>query len=287
MPVLALLWTWYPLTAGALVVAASIVTRDPALRTGRFLALHALILAAAGALHYVMRTRTRLAQRLAWSLFNFVGLPTVFSAIGLVLPMVNPQPWEWWCIGVDRLLTGTDPIPALGSTLAPWSTEILQACYAVFYLIPVAALLGVAAHRKGAEFDHGLATVAFGFQLSYLGYFVWPTLGPNRLGLWERPVEGMFLAEKLHELIETAEANHWDCFPSGHTMLSLVGLWIAFQGSRKVAWALVPIVGCVIYATVALRYHYLADVVAGAVGAVATVVLAKQLRTPARTAVQR
>ena len=280
MPVLALLWTWYPLTVAAIVAWVSLVATTPGASSAAFVALHVGVTALALVTHHSMKARTKLTQRVVWSVFTFGGLPTVFSSLGMVLPMIHPEPWEWWCIRCDRVLWGRDPIPVLQSTLHPLFVEVLQACYASFYLLPIAALVGIAIRRRGAHFDRALALVAFGFQASYLGYLVWPTLGPNRLGLWDAPVTGLWVAEHLHNIIEQLEANLWDCFPSGHTMLSVLAVWIAFWGLRWLAWTLLPIAICIVYATMALRYHYAADVAAGIAGALSTIALSPLLRAP-------
>ena len=261
MPLIAKLWIWYPLTAAALVLWGGLATSDPALRLGRFVLLHlglALLAALLG--------RCCPGSRVVWSAFTAIGLPAVFSAVGWVLPMVHPEPYEWCWIAWDRWLVGDDPIPMLHRTLWPLFTEVLHVCYVGFYLVPVAALLGIAARRDGRNFDAALVAVAFGFQTSYLGYLLWPTLGPNRLGLWEQPYEGLALTEPVRAFIAVAEANHWDCFPSGHTMLSLLSLWLAWRHARGVFWALLPCVLLIVYATVALCYHYVSDVLAGAGG---------------------
>jgi membrane-associated phospholipid phosphatase len=262
-----LVWLWYPLTVVALVLPASIANPDPGLKLVPFVVLHVGIAALAVSVQLATRDRAPIVRRVAWSLVTAVCTPAVFSALGWVLPMVHPEPWEWRCVAFDRWLCGEDPIPVLQATLTPLRTEVLQACYASFYLLPAFALIGVMLRRNGRAFDRGLVTIAFCFQLSYLGYLVWPTLGPNRIGLWGQPIVGLGLAERIHGWIAVAEANHWDCFPSGHTMLSLVTVRVAFTGARPVAWALVPVAACVVYATMALCYHYLADLLAGVVGA--------------------
>lgn len=282
MPVLALLWVWYPLTVVAIVAGTNLCCSTPGARVAPFALAHLGLAALAVVVHLLTRSRSVATARVVWSLFTCVGLPSVFSALGMVLPMVNPEPWEWWCIATDRALCGRDPIPVLQRGLSPLVVEILQTCYASFYVLPIVALLGTALARRGDRFDHGLAIVAFGFQTSYLGYLVWPTLGPNRLGLWPTPAPGLGLSEHLHRWIDEAEANWWDCFPSGHTMLSLIAVVIAFRGSRRLGLALVPVASCVVIATMALRYHYATDVLAGVAGAALVGVLAPFIRPPAR-----
>src|SRR5215831_5497278 len=110
MPGMYLLWVWYPLTIAALVLPAALVTHDPALRAAPFLALHGGILALAVLLRAATRRRSAFARRAAWCVFTLAGLPCVFLSLGMVLPMVHPEPFEWRCIAFDRWLCGTDPL---------------------------------------------------------------------------------------------------------------------------------------------------------------------------------
>src|SRR5690606_13988283 len=76
---------------------------------------------------------------------------------------------------------------------------------------------------------------------------------------------GLALAESVHGLLDTLEFNRFDCMPSGHTMLTLVTLALAWRYTPGLALVLTPLGVLLIAATVALRYHYVADVLAGAV----------------------
>ena len=55
-----------------------------------------------------------------------------------------------------------------------------------------------------------------------------------------------------------------DCFPSGHTEIALVVLLYAWRFERRYFCGLLPAVGLLLFSTVYLRYHYVVDVLAGA-----------------------
>lgn len=51
--------------------------------------------------------------------------------------------------------------------------------------------------------------------------------------------------------------------PSGHTMMTLMNMILAFRFRSKLRWVFL-IMGCsLIFSTVYLRYHYVVDVIAG------------------------
>lgn len=206
----------------------------------------------------------RPASRFSWSAFVLGGLPVLFTAVGLALPALHPQPFEWRCIAFDRWLFGTDPGVALQPSLTPVLVEVLQVAYACFYFLPVALLLTLLAMRRFAAYDQVLLAVGVGFLLSYLGYYLLPTLPPYRYLAYGPMQEGLAVAGDLHRLLDRLEFNRFDCMPSGHTMLTLLTLELARRHAPVVAAVLLPVGLAVIAATVALRYHYVVDLVAGA-----------------------
>lgn len=248
--------------AVALIAAPA---QDPVYVPVPFLAIHAVLLAAAVYLHRVGPRLTDV-QRRSWRCTLFtVGLPAVFSTLGWILPAVHPEPYEWtWLLWDRALFGGADPTVLAESLLSPWFTEVLQWVYASFYLIPIAALAGTAVLSGRQAFDRGLTIVTFCFLVSYLGYLLWPTLPPYLYLDYDKPISGLWLATDIHLLLNSLEGNHWDCFPSGHTMLSLVSLILVWRSARRLLPVLVPVVVLMILSTVALRYHFVIDVMAGA-----------------------
>ncbi len=223
-------------------------------------------------------------SRLAWSVFTAIGLPSAFSAVGLALPALHPQPYEWACIAFDRWLFGCDPTVAAQRWLTPWLVEALQLAYASFYFLPLLVLVTLLRQRRHAQYDTCLCAVGLGFLLSYLGYYLLPTLPPYRYLEHGVPVPGLWLAEPVHALLDALEANRFDCLPSGHTMLTLMTMALAWRYTPRLLFVLLPVGVLLLVATVALRYHYVADVLAGALLAAVALWLARWLtRACART----
>lgn len=263
------IWTWYLLTV--LAVGSAVALADGAFASVPYLVVHAVGLGVAWVLPVVGDR-----ARLAWVVFAALGLPAAFSAVGLALPGLNPTPCEWACLAFDRGLFGTDPTVVLARALVPWQVEVLQFCYASFYLLPVALGVVLARARRWPEFDDALEVITFGFLLSYLGYLIGPTLPPYRFLDHGVGLEGFGLAERIHALLHALEANRFDCMPSGHTMLTLVTLALAWRHTRRLFMVLLPIGAGLIVATVALRYHYAIDVLSGALLAPISMVLARR-----------
>ncbi len=275
------------LTYSVMVLAVSIGgmavggAHSASFRPWSFVALHACIGVMAVAMHRVCPGRGDAIgmpegpSRLVLGVRTAVALVAVisaFMALAWLLPGVHAEPFEWVWIEADRRWFGADTSVALAG-LPPWFVEILQWVYASFYLLPLAAAL-VAARCSGERaFFHVITLTAGGFLLSYLGYLLWPTLPPFRYFEYPQPIEGVWMAATIHAGIDAAEGFKVNCFPSGHTMMSVIACFGVVKYARRWAPAFFVVTALLVFSTVALRYHYSVDVLAGLVGAVLAWVL--------------
>ena len=124
------------------------------------------------------------------------------------------------------------------------------------------------------------------FLSSYIGYILMPARYPFYVLHDPVPLEGLFAAEALWGLlIDTLEINKFDAFPSGHTEVSLIVLFYALRYSRPAFCILFPVISLLLFSTVYLRYHYVVDLVAGALLAAVVVVgteLYARAKSPSR-----
>jgi membrane-associated phospholipid phosphatase len=176
---------------------------------------------------------------------------------------VHPEPHEFAFAALDRAMFGRD----LGELVAHWPplvNEVLQLCYGSFYFLCIAAAVGAGWRSGAAAFDRAVLWLVGGFLASYLGYLLVPTLGPKVVLAFHGEIEGVWLLGPVRAAIDAGEANPWDCFPSGHTMLTIISLLILWRWNRRWwCWLLLPAL-LLIASTVLLRYHWAIDVVVGA-----------------------
>lgn len=220
-------------------------------------------------------------------LFRFVRyfyvVPVVYmmyNQTNLIVHAVYPTTlYDHTLIAVDRFLFGVDPTEWLGKFSSPVLTEYLQICYFLFYLLPV--LQAAELWKRGdltalAAFARAMA---FCYFISYLLYFFMPAIGPRfMLHSYEAigtELPGLLLTDVLRSLVDAGggippgslEPKQWvnrDCMPSGHTMLTITNIILAFGNRSKLRWFFVVIGGSLVFATVYLRYHYAIDVIVGA-----------------------
>ncbi len=91
--------------------------------------------------------------------------------------------------------------------------------------------------------------------------------GPNYTleNLHTTPIEGKWIGTFVRETLFALEPYKWDCFPSGHTAVTLIVIMLCYRYARGLFWVLLPVAIGLILSTVFLRLHYVADIMAGAV----------------------
>lgn len=228
-----------------------------------FLWVHGIVFVAALGCRWLAVHRSPDAARIPRVAMGLIGLPVVFSSLCWLLPAVHPEPYEFAFQDLDRALFGRD-LGHFVDAWPGWLVELFQLCYASFYFLCMVAALGAGIGSGKAAFDRAVLWLVGGFLFSYLGYLLVPTLGPNVVAAFAHEVRGVWLTTAVREAIDAGEANPWDCFPSGHTMMTIISLLILWRWNRRwFPFVLVP--GLIVIAsTVLLRYHWSADVVVGA-----------------------
>jgi membrane-associated phospholipid phosphatase len=198
-----------------------------------------------------------------WYPIVYVGL--CYKEMALFIPAIRHTDSDRWLADLDYRLWHANPTFWLERIYNPVLTEYLQWAYTLF--VPAVLLVAFFLWRKRRyrEFQYYAFLIALGFLVSYLGYLAVPARGPRFLlrHLEHIPLQGLWLFRGMQSALDTLESAHYDCFPSGHTELTILAWW----GSRMVSGRLFLLyfayTPSIIFATVYLRYHYTVDVLAG------------------------
>jgi len=216
----------------------------------------------------------------------------VFKETYLMVHPIHPQDYDWLLINIDRWIFGTDPTHWLMSFAHPVITEVLQISYACYYFILISVFFELDLEKRHTEYFLGAFLVVYGFYLSYVGYFLLPAVGPrftlHDFNSINSELPGLLVSNALRDFVNAGEsipkgATHVvefaqrDAFPSGHTQLTLVILYIAFTNRLKSRWVLLVVGSLLIVSAVYLRYHYVVDVIVGAVFFVFTIWSGKKI----------
>jgi membrane-associated phospholipid phosphatase len=211
-----------------------------------------------------------------WYLYPVVLL--IFKELYFMIRPIHPVDYDGMLIAADRWLFGTDPTVWLAQFSHPVITEILQIAYWSYYVLFI--IVGVEIYRRHTlkSFDKAGFLIVYGFYLSYLGYFLLPAVGPrftlHDFSAIDQELPGLLLAVPFRDFINAAESIpagvpnpaeivQRDVFPSGHTQLSLICVYLAFHFKLRSRWVVASFAGLLILGTVYLRYHYVIDVLAG------------------------
>ncbi len=223
-------------------------------------------------------------------LLAFVYL--VYDNVHIFIPHINPLMFDDLLAKIDRAMFGCNPTEWIYQFANPWLTEILQFCYVTFFFLPIIHGIELHIRKKDDDFAVLFRQIVFGFYVSYLLYFILPAVGP-RFSLHDffaisNELPGVCLTEYFRNFINSgggiaadmlnpaAYANR-DCMPSGHTMMTIMNIWLAFKFKSKLRYVFLIIGTGLIISTVYLRYHYVIDLIAGAACAVLALKLEPKL----------
>jgi len=236
-----------------------------------------LLLAIHAAAAVLLLVEIKRPNRTSWVFRNWYPLPYVASCykeMAILIPPVRHGDSDLWLANLDFRIWGANPTVWLERLQSPIFTEFLQLVYTLF--VPAVLVVAYLIWRKGkfAEFQYYAFLIAAGFLVSYVGYLVVPARGPRFLlnSLQHIPLQGLWLFHAMQHTLDTMESAHYDCFPSGHTELTILACWGSRMLSKRIFLAYLIYTPSIIFATVYLRYHYTVDVMAGAVVAASPIV---------------
>jgi len=203
-----------------------------------------------------------------------VVLLVVFETLGYSIPAVNTTWLEPTLIRLDSWLFGMSGSEYLERYYNWVLLDLMHLFYVSFYFVPLSLLVVMYRRGKRAEFQHSLGAIGLTFYACFALYYVFPVLGPYRdpdvYIHFTRDIvtSGGALTRILRGFLDHAEIVAYDCFPSGHVAATLVTIFLAYRYRLAIRGYYVFIGVMILLSTVYLRYHYVTDLLAGALVAV-------------------
>jgi len=200
-------------------------------------------------------------------IFPVICVLLIFDSLEWVVHYINPEDIDPLLIRIDYLIFGNHPTVMLERIMHPLLTDMVQIAYSTYYFIPVSYGIVLISKRKKEEFDRSLFLILFCFYLSYIGYILFPALGPRFTidHLQTQELQGFLITEPIQNLLNRLEGIKRDAFPSGHTAVACTVLYCAYMFEKRFFWICLPVVAALIFSTVYCRYHYVIDIIAGLV----------------------
>ena len=243
---------------------------------GGILKLYALMTAGLALVMAAVHREDRLAPALQFAVnfYPMAFVPLLYESLGPLILAARPTAMDGGLIAADRALFGTDPTVWLQRFIHPLLTDLFFVSYLAYYFIAIA--LGVVIWmRDRAVARRFIFTLTLAYVLSYAGYFAVPALGPRvaLAGSHSVPLETTAVSRAISSTLDQLENTKCDVFPSGHTMIAVIVMIVAYQRARDTFWWLLPVATGLVISTVYCRFHYVVDVIAGTILAVIAVPL--------------
>ena len=214
------------------------------------------------------------------ALLPIVSVLVIFNSLGDIIPFIRKHYYDDVLIRIDYMFFATYPTVWLERFNNAFLTSLFQVAYISYYCIPIALGISLFIKDKKDEFEIAVFAVLLCFYLSYIGYILFPAVGPrftlNHKQTMDLQAGPMTLW--IQQTLDTLEHNKTDAFPSGHTAVALVSFYYAWAYGEKMLFRiLVPTVSALVISTVYLRYHCVIDVVAGIMLAVLTILISPRI----------
>ena len=216
----------------------------------------------------------------------------VFKEVYVIIQSDQRLDWDALFMTIDHTMFGVHPTQWLTQFSFPLLTEVLQIAYASYYFIMLTVGIEVFLSKDHEKFSYVLFVVVYGFFLSYLGYIAFPAVGPrftlHDFNALDTELPGLFLTTPIRDFLNAGESipegainalalAQRDAFPSGHTQMTLISLYLAYKFHLRSRYVLYVFGTLLVISTVYLRYHYVIDVIGGGAFMVLTVWTAPKL----------
>jgi membrane-associated phospholipid phosphatase len=202
----------------------------------------------------------------------------IYESLGDLIHYLHPD-IDQRLIQIDFSIFGVHPTLWMQQWIVPWFTDLLSLAYISYYFLPVVLMVVLYLKNQRLEFDESIFILAFGYYVSFIGYILFPAIGPRYTiaHLYSVPLEGSFITDSVRDLLNALEHNKRDCMPSGHTQIVLIVLYLAHRYEKFLFYIFFPIICGLILSTVYLRYHYVIDLFVGATIAVGCMIIGPRL----------
>jgi len=238
---------------------------------GRIPLWHSLLLRYAiliGLLFVLKLSWDRKAMGKAGSFFHYFSpilfIIVIYESLGDLIQHLQPDV-DPWLIQIDFSIFGVQPTLWMEQWIVPWLTDILSLAYLSYYFLPVVLVVVLYLKGRTADLDRSFFVLAFGYYVSFIGYILFPAVGPRyaMTHLYSVPLEGSFITDFVRDTLNALEHNKCDCMPSGHTQIVLIVLYLAHRYEKFLFYLFLPVICALILSTLYLRYHYVIDLLAG------------------------
>lgn len=197
--------------------------------------------------------------------FPVISVLVIFDSLEGIVHNINPRDIDYILIRLDYFIFNAYPGLIIERIENPFLTEILQIAYTSYYFLPITLGILLKINGDTEGFERTLFLILLCFYLSYVGYLLFPALGPRYTmsHLYSGELKGLLLFDFIQRILNQLEGIKRDAFPSGHTAIALTVLVLAYRYHKGFFYVTLPVVLLLVFSTVYCRYHYVVDVIGG------------------------
>ncbi len=249
-----------------ILIVLTVIFRENLEDPGETLLAYLALAAALLPIVYLARDEDRRPAPLTFFLdfYPAIFLPMVFNTLSPLITATRGGARDDLLIAADRAIFGVDVTVWLERFARPGVNDVFYVFYATYYFIALtlSVFLWIRDRNTARRFVFTLMLV---YYVSYAGYFTIPAYGPRfaQADLYTKSLTETPVARAINDTINHLEKTKLDVFPSGHTMISMAVLIVAWKRARDVFWWLLPVASILIASTVFCRFHYVVDLIAG------------------------
>ena len=192
---------------------------------------------------------------------------SIYTNMHDMVHLVNPNDVDNKLIVLDDYILGFQPAIYLEQFISPELTDFMYFSYSSFLFYILLFTMYLYVRKNYHAFRETLVSVILTFYIGYIGYVVFPAVGPKftMAHLFETSLSGSFITDRLSFLMdyEISEYTRRDCFPSLHNGVIFLILLFAFKHQKTYALIFLPFAIALFISTLYLRYHYFIDMIAG------------------------
>jgi len=192
---------------------------------------------------------------------------SIYTNMHDMVHLVNPNDVDNKLIVLDDYILGFQPAIYFEQFISPELTDFMYFSYSSFLFYILAFTMYLYVRKNYHAFRETLVSVILTFYIGYVGYVVFPAVGPKftMAHLFETSLSGSYITDRLSFLMDykISEYTRRDCFPSLHNGVIFLILLFAFKYQKTYAFIFLPFAISLFVSTLYLRYHYFIDMIAG------------------------
>lgn len=217
---------------------------------------------------FLVRNRLRsLRWRFVHHWYPVIMFIVCFEETSYLSFLLRDRWQDQYLLQLEGWLFSVPPTVWLGRLSSPLVTELMEVGYFSYFLLFL-IVGGVLYSRQDKHpFRQVMDTTVLSYLICYLVFILFPTEGPAYT-LAAQPNVQLPGAGPFHWMvlwIQKTAGVHGNAFPSAHVAGGVVALIFAWRYAPKLGLSLTPLVILLCSGAVYDRYHYLSDVVVGAV----------------------